>query len=123
MLASNLKAHRLTPPLAAGVYSWLALGFFCLLLLALTAPSGPVTQFLRLRPLRSLGVMAYGTYMVHLPVLFVCFGLLLGTAPRYVTFADAAVAFVALAVTVTLAYLSWVFLEKPLLRRGHRHQY
>lgn len=123
MTQYGIKTHRFTPLLAAGVYSWMALFYCCLLLLAVTAPSGAVARVLRVRPLQSLGIVAYGAYLFHLPLLFACFGLFLGTAPRLVTPADFAVALFALALSIALAHASWNFLEKPLLRRGHAHRY
>jgi peptidoglycan/LPS O-acetylase OafA/YrhL len=104
-------------------YSWLALFFVTILLLALTRPEGRLGSLLAHRWLRWLGDIAYGTYMLHVGVLGVCFGLVLRRAPQMTNLTDLAVTVLAGFATLALARVSWLYFEKPLVARGHGFQY
>jgi len=96
-------------------YTVIALFYSVVLVLAVTVSEGEILgRMLRSAWLGRIGTIAYGVYLVHLPVA----GLvsLLGGAP-------ALVFVVATGVTFTLAALSWKYFEKPLVRRGHRVEY
>jgi peptidoglycan/LPS O-acetylase OafA/YrhL len=95
-------------------FTWLALTYSCLLLLAVHH-----WQYLfSFRALTFVGGLAYGLYLFHLNVL----GLVLGGA-NLSDARHAALTAAAFCLTVTLAFLSWVYFEKPLVARGHRFRY
>jgi peptidoglycan/LPS O-acetylase OafA/YrhL len=104
-------------------YSWLALLYALVLLLAVSGPPGRLSRFLRTRWLRSLGQVAYGTYLMHVTVLGVCFGLVLGHDPRIASLAELGVTVLAVAVTLAVASISWTFFEKRMVRIGQRQSY
>jgi peptidoglycan/LPS O-acetylase OafA/YrhL len=96
-------------------YSLLALLYVTVLVLAVTVREDElVGRLLRSRPLRSTGVLAYGLYLMHLPVVGLT-SLVVGP--------QSLVGAVALVATFLLAWLSWKYFEEPFVRRGHRHQY
>lgn len=95
-----------------GDYTWL-LSTLCLgaLLFAAAAGNGPIARALLAKgPLAFLGRISYSAYLYHLLVLAV----LLKHAdalPRYAVFP------IFLAATLALSWLSWRFIEQPLLRK------
>ena len=105
-----------------GQAGWLYRGGFLLIaVLAATvvagtvaAPRGVLARFLSLPPLRALGRISYGVYLWHWPVIL------------YLTHARTGYAgnpllALRLAVTVTLAALSWTLVEQPLQRAFGAH--
>jgi peptidoglycan/LPS O-acetylase OafA/YrhL len=104
-------------------YSWLALFYTFCLLIAVTESRGPVHRVLTSRGLTQLGVLAYCTYLLHLPLM---------EASRRVlgihfVYASEATQFVGgligIALTLVIAKISWAFFEKPLLRQGQAYKY
>jgi peptidoglycan/LPS O-acetylase OafA/YrhL len=88
-----------------------ALGF-ALVVAAAAGGSGPAVAWLRARPLVAVGVVSYGVYLWHLPLILVVrrLGLLPGAlVPRFA---------VVLALALGVAALSWKLLERPLIRRA-----
>jgi peptidoglycan/LPS O-acetylase OafA/YrhL len=104
-------------------YSWIALLYGLVVLLALSAPSGRLSWLLRARSLRSLGEVAYGTYLLHVPMLGMVFGFFLSREPRIASPGELGVTLVALALTIAVAKLSWTFFEKRMVRIGQRYTY
>jgi peptidoglycan/LPS O-acetylase OafA/YrhL len=104
-------------------YTWIALFYLSLLLIAVTHQQTGLTRVLRNRALTGLGAIAYGTYLLHAPVLYACFGVFGGTTPRLAGARDVGITLLALLLTLTVAKFSWELFEKPLVRRGHRHRY
>jgi peptidoglycan/LPS O-acetylase OafA/YrhL len=83
---------------------------FALVIAAAAAGTGPALAWLSTRPLVGLGVISYGIYLWHLPLLLVVreVGLLPATfAPRLA---------VVLALAIGAAALSWILVERPILR-------
>jgi peptidoglycan/LPS O-acetylase OafA/YrhL len=104
-----------SPRMALYGYSVLAAFYMVALVLAVTAPEGEaIGRLLRVRPLRYAGTLAYSTYLIHLP--------LLGISSLLVH-RQAAAGMLGIVLTFLIAALSWRFFEKPLVLRGHRHQY
>jgi peptidoglycan/LPS O-acetylase OafA/YrhL len=104
-------------------YSLVALFYLCVLLVAVTRRRGRLAGVLRMRWLRGLGAIAYGTYLLHVAVQGLCFALVLGHKPRLANLADLGTTVLALAVTLVIAQLSWVLFEKRMVRLGHRVRY
>ena len=104
-------------------YSWLALFYACLLLIVITAKNGLIVSVMRLPPLRYLGLIAYGVFLMHMTINELAHGLLLGQEPHITGLADVSVTIVALGATLGLAALSWHFFEKPIIRWGHTFSY
>ena len=104
-----------SPRMALYGYSVLAAFYAVALILAATAREGePIGRLLRVRPLRYAGTLAYSTYLIHIP--------LLGMSSLVVR-RQAAAGILGIVLTFLIAALSWRFFEKPLVLRGHRHQY
>lgn len=118
------KAPNLASPLEVTVgYTWLDLFYFCLLLYALSQPKSRISEGLRMQPLRWLGSIAYGTYLIHDLILGTLFAIGWRGAPAVHGFWTLFVVFVSLALTLGLARLSWTFFERPLIKIGHRLHY
>lgn len=101
----------------------MALLYACLLLIALISKKGIIVSIMRLRPLRYLGTIAYGVYIMHVAVLGLAYGLILGKKPWIDNILDLAVALLAFLATLFFASLSWRFFEKPIIRWGHTFSY
>ncbi|MBR0687368.1 acyltransferase [Bradyrhizobium manausense] len=82
----------------------------------LAARGWPRLGFLRARWLRALGAISYCLYLVHQPINGLMHGLILGTAPDIATTAQIMVSCAAAAGSVAFATLSFLVLERPLLR-------
>jgi peptidoglycan/LPS O-acetylase OafA/YrhL len=88
-----------------------ALGF-ALVVAAAAGGSGPAVSWLRARPLVGIGIVSYGVYLWHLPLILVVreLGLLpAAILPRFV---------VVLTLALSAATLSWKLLERPLIQRA-----
>lgn len=119
-----------TPALAAlfpPTYGFALLGllYICALLIAVTEKRGLVFFVTRNRILGKIGVIAYGTYLLHLPVRGLIFWLILGKAPFQPpgTWSDYIVVLGALLLTLTLASISWIFFEKRIVNWGRSFKY
>jgi peptidoglycan/LPS O-acetylase OafA/YrhL len=104
-------------------YSALALFYLCLLLFVLSYSQSWLAVFTRLKPLRALGTVSYCVYIIHAPTLVVIHWAVLHRHPHINDAKGFAVTLLAALTACGLAALSWRFLEKPLLRRGHRFTY
>jgi peptidoglycan/LPS O-acetylase OafA/YrhL len=76
--------------------------------------SGFSVRWLGTRALAGVGVISYGVYLWHLPLLLVTRRLGLLTSLMIPRLA------IVLAVTLPVAWLSWTRLERPLIKRGSR---
>jgi peptidoglycan/LPS O-acetylase OafA/YrhL len=104
-------------------HAWLASLYAALLLLALTDPRGPIGLLARNPLLRSLGLVSYGVYLFHQPVLYLVHGFTRNQFPVLRSIADGLTTAAALGVTLLMAFISWHLLEKPILTLGHRLKY
>ena len=104
-------------------YTWIALFYLGLLLIAVTQPQSMLARALRNRALMSIGVVAYGIYLFHQPLLGLCFAFTRGTLPVITDFSTLAITFCSLMLTLGLAKLSWIYFERPLVQLGHKHRY
>ncbi len=104
-------------------YSVLALLYSCFLLITLTEGRGLVTLVVRNPLMVRLGIIAYGVYLFHQGVSGLIHGVLLRQAPHIGDWISAGVTLSALLITLTLAELSWLYFEKPLVAIGHSFKY
>lgn len=104
-------------------YTWIALFYLCMLLIAITQRQSLLARALRNPTLISIGVIAYGAYLFHEPVLGLCYALARGTLPVITDFSTLAITFCSLLLTLGLAKLSWVYFERALIGLGHRYLY
>jgi peptidoglycan/LPS O-acetylase OafA/YrhL len=104
-------------------YSWLALFYLSVILCGLLYRQSWFGACLRWGWLGWLGSIAYGVYLFHELVRGVLRGLLSSGRPGRWTPRDFLVSLVALATTLLICHLFWLFFEKPLIQRGHRAQY
>jgi peptidoglycan/LPS O-acetylase OafA/YrhL len=104
-------------------YSWMALLFVAILALCLVAPNGLWSRFLRWSFLRAMGRLSYCIYLIHLLILGVCHAVILHRPPSIASGTAAFVTLFAFCLTYFLAFVSWRFFEKPLLRRGRQHSF
>lgn len=89
---------------------------FALMIAAVAAGRGPAVAWLSARPLVAIGVVSYGLYLWHLPLLLAAreLGLLRGGfALRFV---------IVFALAGAAAALSWRYVEQPLIRRSRERR-
>ena len=110
-------------PMATFGYSWLALFYTTILLIAVTGTSKWTGRVLRSRLLMRLGTVSYFTYLFHLSLMEAGRRVL---AARFAYGSDGVQFFggcLGIGLTLVLATLSWKYFEKPLLRRAHAYRY
>jgi peptidoglycan/LPS O-acetylase OafA/YrhL len=117
-LTSNLNNFKL----ATYGYTVLAVGFACVLLLAVSG-NGPMSWLTSRPPLRKAGLLAYGLYMFHIGVNGVAHGVLLKKEPALSNLFDLGVTAGAFVLTWALAQVSWTYFEAPVLAVAHRFRY
>jgi peptidoglycan/LPS O-acetylase OafA/YrhL len=104
-------------------YSLLALLYASLLLIAISEKRGPVSVITRNPVLRWFGLIAYGAYLLHQPINELCHSLLLPGAANASQRQELAVTALAFLLTVGIASLSWIYLEKKMIAFGHSFKY
>jgi len=102
-------------------YSLLALLYFLLLLSVLT--SRKFEMVFSLRPLRYMGIIAYGLYLLHPACLVVARTVSARIHPAQSGWITFAVSVCGIGLATAVAAISWEYLEKPLIKRGHRYKY
>lgn len=108
--------------LASFGYTWVALFYLSILLLAVTQ-QGVVSRLFRFRALTELGLLAYGLYLFHELVIGLIFGLTGRAVPSFTSLATIGLTLLSGLLAFVLARLSWLYFEKPLVNRGHRYKY
>ena len=104
-------------------YTWMAVLYTIILVYGINFRESYLGEFLRMRWLRWLGTIAYGTYLFHMLVLGTVFGVIERREPSVASLTDLMLVVMALAVTLGLCWTSWNFFEKRLLGMGHRTEY
>jgi peptidoglycan/LPS O-acetylase OafA/YrhL len=101
--------------------TFLALGFGGMLIAVLVSASGSnaYTRVLCAWPLKSLGTVSYGLYMMHILV-FVVIGTFELRMQQYGTLGDVAVVLTRIVLSLGFAAALWVGFEKPILRLKRR---
>ena len=112
-----------TEPMATYGHTVLAVLFASLLAMMLISPGGWISSAMRFKPLCYLGIIAYGVYLLHYPILGLVHGLWLGGHPNIESPTSALATLAAFVIVVVVSGLSWKFLEKPLVSIGHRFRY
>jgi len=113
----TIDAHPKNPSLTVLLYNLIFLGAISLVV----RHSGrPALAFLRLRPLQKLGLISYGLYLYHFPLLLLANHLAyrLGLTHRINEFR-----ILALVAAVVVASLSWRYIESPVLELKRRFAY
>jgi peptidoglycan/LPS O-acetylase OafA/YrhL len=118
LLMLKMRLTTSSPAFALGGYTFFALLYACLIILAMTK-FAPV---FRVRWLRRLGTLAYCLYLIHLPVNALTHAAFSRTTVIH-SMADFSITLLAFALMVALASLSWRYFEKPAIRMGHRDRY
>jgi acetyltransferase len=109
----NLAVHTWAPSVATGLEDMpVALGFAALV--AVGAAGEWVPRLFRLRVVVWLGVVSYGTYLWHQPVMCLLGGHDLLPRDLWVELV------LVVPPTLLIAWLSWRFVEKPALRWGRQ---
>jgi peptidoglycan/LPS O-acetylase OafA/YrhL len=104
-------------------FTWLAVFYVVILLLALTVSGGPIARWARAAWLRELGRISYCVYIIHLVVNVACHSLLRRASPGTQDWRGASVTLLSALVTFGIASISWKILEGPLVRLGHSFKY
>jgi peptidoglycan/LPS O-acetylase OafA/YrhL len=104
-------------------FTWIAVFYLTILVLALSRPVSAIATVCRLPWLRELGKVSYAVYIIHTTVNLLFHMVLLHAAPQTANLKGAAVTLLAVFGTYGIARISWEFLEHPLLRRGHTFKY
>jgi peptidoglycan/LPS O-acetylase OafA/YrhL len=102
---------------------WIAATVALLLVLLATGHLESVARCLRLPPLLFLGRISYSVYLFHQAICGSLFALVLGTGPHIRSWESLMLMFVALALTVLLATVTWYTFEAHLIRLGHSARY
>ncbi len=104
-------------------YTWIALFYLCVLLIAITQRESLLARALRNQALMWMGGIAYGVYLFHEPILGLGYAVTRGTLPVITDVNTLLVTCCSLLFTLALATLSWLYFERPLVAMGHRYTY
>lgn len=104
-------------------YSIFAAFYASVLLIAITGKDWFVRIFFCNRLLMKMGLIAYGTYLIHRFTIRASPLLFSSIRTSHPTLFSGLSTVVGLVGAIMVAQLSWSWFEKPLLRRGHRYSY
>lgn len=104
-------------------YSWIAFFYAFLLIAVLKDIRSPLARLARIRWLQEAGRVSYCMYIIHSMVGYFCFGFLMNHFIHLTRWRNGTVGLLAISLTYCIAKLSWICLEYPLLRIGHRYTY
>jgi len=102
-------------------YSLLAAFYFLLLMTVLT--NGKFETLFSIKPLRYMGTIAYGLYLLHSPFIGAVRGVADWVHPWQSGWFSLFVSISGVGLAMVVAAISWEYLEKPLIKRGHRYGY
>jgi peptidoglycan/LPS O-acetylase OafA/YrhL len=94
-----------------------------ILLTALYSSRRWIKAFFCNRWLRKLGTVSYCTYLIHMPVVFLCHALLRQQDPQIDTLPGLMTTVLAIVVTLSLAMVSWHFFESKCVAWGRKLAY
>ena len=101
-------------------YSTLAVAYALLLLVVVAG--APISRLMNLSPLRHLGVISYGVYLLHGLIPWYAFKLF-GQTPNIDSWGAGLFLLFSIYLVFVLARLSWEYFEKPLVELGHVLKY
>ncbi len=104
-------------------FSLLAAFYAAFLLLAITESRGWFGKVLRNSWLKLLGAISYCLYLIHEPVLGLTFAVFRRKEPWATNAGEHMLVLLALIIALGVAWISWIFFEKPFLRLGHAVKY
>jgi peptidoglycan/LPS O-acetylase OafA/YrhL len=102
-------------------YSLLAVFYFLFLMSVLT--NRKLEAALSIRPLRYVGTIAYGLYLLHRPFIVGFQDLVRWVHPIESGWLSLLASISGICFATAAAALSWEYLEKPLIKRGHKYGY
>jgi peptidoglycan/LPS O-acetylase OafA/YrhL len=118
------KSPSLYDPLMQRIgYTWMAFFYATVLVFVLTHGESFLSRLFRNKALRWLGILAYGTYLIHQAVQGFIFALIWGRPPAIDSFYMLLGSVASLVITLLIASLSWRYFESPLIRIGHQLSY
>jgi len=97
--------------------------FAALLLLVLAVPHGLWAGFFRWSALGNIGGISYCIYVIHQAVNALCQAPFIPAHGEVPAAVSIGVTLLAIAITWTLAKISWRYLEGPFVRRAHSYRY
>jgi len=100
------------------VYTWFAAMYAALIMLVLS--KHPATVVLKLRPLRFIGTISYGLYLLHIPALGLVNGLTWSAQTNFLEQRPIGVSIGALCACFAIATTSFYLFEGPVLDRVKR---
>jgi peptidoglycan/LPS O-acetylase OafA/YrhL len=101
-------------------YTWLALFFGCVLLTVVVHPETLLATICRWRVLCYLGTLSYGIYMYHQAINGILHAVFFADEPVIRGWATFGVTLLSVLATALVSMASYHFVEKYLLRLGHR---
>jgi peptidoglycan/LPS O-acetylase OafA/YrhL len=105
-------------------YTWMAAFYASLLLLVVANPGRVERRIFRSFALTRLGTVAYALYLFHTGILRLCHYMFFRAVPSIQNLSTLCVTLLALGVVMLCAELSWLVLEKPLIKHARsRFQY
>jgi len=113
----------LSLPMTTWGFSWLAVFYTCILLIAILPGRGIVVGILQNKFLMWLGTLAYCSYLIHVAMMNAIRHPLKVHFPQYPVAAWLCGGILGMMLTLVIASLSYKYFEKPLLRRGHQYTY
>jgi len=119
----TLRGNEFSTVMVTAGYSYLAVFYAVLLLVAITGASEVVGRICCSKIMMELGTLAYAIYLIHLPAMEAS-RRILGVRFRYsAPWIQFAGGMLGILLTLLVARASWRFLEQPLVRRGHSYRY
>ena len=118
---TNMRGNGLS--MVSVMLSWLAAFYLLVLIYTFSFTQSLASRCLRWAWLRWLGMIAYGMYLFHEVVLSFTLDFLGAASPSTSVARQLLASTLAVALTCLLASFSWIFLERPLVQRGHRLLY
>lgn len=124
LLLAGAAVMSLRPEVFAELsFTWLAMLYGVLVLMAALGIGSELGRLLGSRPLVWLGQVSFAVYLLHQPVNGLLHGLLLNKTPELLVPLDGAVTAAALLITLALAAASFRYLEAPMLRYGRTFRF
>jgi peptidoglycan/LPS O-acetylase OafA/YrhL len=105
------------------VYSWLTLLYTLFILIPLIDQNSFISSMLRNRILKQIGILSFGIYLYHQLITGILHQIILKQTPRISTVTDLSITFLSFILTIIIAHLSYMYLEKPFLKLGRKYNY